>query len=44
MINYDDNRDFIPYVSIKAMLEEFVIPTTELAIVVQSKVLAGVYV
>lgn len=43
-INYKDNRDFIPYISIKAMLEEFIIPTTELAVVVQSKVLEGVYV
>ncbi len=42
-INYKDNRDFIPYVSFQAILEEFINPTIELAIKVQSKISKNVY-
>ncbi len=38
MINYKDNRDFIPYVAIKETLEEYIIPALELAIVSQAKI------
>ena len=38
MINYKDNRDFIPYVAIKETLDEYIIPALELAIMSQGKI------
>lgn len=37
MINYNDNRDFIAYVSIKEILENYIIPSLELAVVSLNK-------
>ena len=36
-INYEDNKDFIPFISMKAMLEGFIMDPLRLAILSQSK-------
>ena len=38
IISFEDNRDFIPYVSIKTILNEFINPAIELAIVTEEKI------
>jgi len=37
-INYNDNRDFIPYVAIKQTMDEYILPSLELAIVSQNEI------
>ncbi|MEK7588541.1 MAG: hypothetical protein AAB438_01850 [Patescibacteria group bacterium] len=38
MINYTDNRDFIPYVAIQETLNRYIIPSIELAIALEQQI------